>query len=265
MATLELEFNCMCLFVTDPQDGTVHVLMPATGSHHGGHQRHVVRVLHRSFVPNRGRSMEGWALDLRGDPVPPERPAPSDGAGPMAEIPDLTAVSKQKVQRRLVADWSLPDEVAARVTLRGGRMMNPEGEGTRWMLNDKPMELAHKVVWRMENVSEALTWIDLGGNHGPPIRSLSELDPESADTYRLSLYHVSEHALPPTPDGQLSEKEVRDHFAMYYRLLRVEPQLKHLPKLETRFAGRFDMDDGDAPHKKLANKTYNCKLAAASL
>lgn len=38
MATLEIDFHCLCMFVPDPDNKTVHVLMPA--SHHHDHGRH---------------------------------------------------------------------------------------------------------------------------------------------------------------------------------------------------------------------------------
>ncbi|MBV9110209.1 MAG: hypothetical protein JO306_12435, partial [Gemmatimonadetes bacterium] len=46
MATVEIEFNCLCLFAADAP-GAVHVLMPKTGDGHvHGHAMdpHVVRL-----------------------------------------------------------------------------------------------------------------------------------------------------------------------------------------------------------------------------
>lgn len=263
MATLELEFNCMCLFVTDPEDGTVHVLMPPTAHDHADHgnaglpatlprglKRHVVRLLHRSFAADQGRSLEGWALELHGSPAPPDTTLLRPAGGQNPEVVDLSGITNRRVSRDHLEREAYPNRVSALLTLRGGTATKLDDEDTKWVMDGRTIVMAHQVVWRLENVSEQLRWVDLGANHGPPLRSLSELEAEADGSYRLEVYHVTEKALPPTGLGYLNAAEVRKHFGAFYPLLGFKPGARHLPRLK--------------PGGKEGGK-YNCKTAQAEL
>lgn len=248
MPKLTLVINCLCLFVRDEQEKTVHVLMPATGhtghdGHDGGgghqHPEHLVQVLHRSFdkgqEKDKGRSMKGWALVLgEGDASadttlePPVLPPLGD------EVVNLTNLIDKEIERRLVADQHNP-EVAARITLRSGRVTRVVAEA-EWELKNRSIFLAHQVTWEMLGVPHDLTWIKLDPNAGdPPLKSLKELEPEDNLGYRIEIHHVTNEGLPPTSGGPLKPEEMAEHFRAFYSLFgmgQVDDSL--LPKLKSQ-------------------------------
>lgn len=255
MATLDLEINCMCLFATDEQAGTVHVLMPATHDH-GHDDQHVVRLFHRSFPDQQeGVSMEGWSLELGAKPGEGEagtavKPPAVDASGvAKGEIVDLSTVTDRTVSRTLAGADVYPDDLAARITLFHGSVAGREDEGTTWLLNETERVMAHKVVWRIENIPERLSWVDLGAGGSEPLASLADLEPEADGSYRLEVHHVTRKSLPPIELGQLDEKAVRHHFGAFYKLLEFQPADLHLPKYVKGGEGG----------------KYNCKTAQADM
>src|SRR4051794_25532547 len=97
MPRLEIDFNCMCLFVPDPKAGSgkglVHVLMPSTSDADGC--EHVVRM---DYVGKDGKSVqrrfEGWAVTLGGASPSVKLPltAPKDGSN--CHIVSLTPLTR---------------------------------------------------------------------------------------------------------------------------------------------------------------------------
>lgn len=235
MATLILDFHCMCLFVPDPETGSVHVVMPPM---HGGHphehetgapdpDKHVVRMLHPSFGQRKGRPMEGWALIL------------DDGSGPAAldlsipsepEIPDLSELSGRSVAPSLVYGLK-PQGVVSRVTLRAGRLDDTDSEGFEWTLGGiENRVLANRVTWRIPNVPDQLTWVRIGAAGPPPIVSLRELTPVEADTYRIAIHHETESTLPHEDGTGLDPAVARRHFAAFYAALGMTPPQEGTPE-----------------------------------
>jgi hypothetical protein len=230
MATLEIEFNCMCVFVPDPATQSIHVLMPSTehplsGCQHGGPERHVVRMLHDSFTGTfpKGLSLEGWGLELDGLGGPadtslqPTRPQPVPPPVPPTEIVDLSVLTgNRQLPRRLVEDGPDP-EVNARITLRSGRISTAYSEA-EWIFQGRSVRMAFRVVWEMDvDPDQELRWLPLQPTSPPPIRKLSEL---GSGPYRFAVYHVPDRALPPDPAdaGRLTPALVKDHFRALYVL-----------------------------------------------
>lgn len=257
MATLEIDINCLCLFVRDEAARTMHVLMPSTSSHHhhgADHQdafpQHVVRMLHGSFSEKKGRPMEGWALVFGERPGSADTTlAPSGDGGSSAEVADLTTLTGGKsIERRLVEDSV--DEVASRITFHAGKATALHAQAM-WELGDRSIFMAHQVVWHIENVPEELTWISLGAEQPSPLPSLKELRPEADGSYRLSVYHVAPDDLPPTGIGTLEPEQVKQHFRIFYDLLGIpNPGDDLLPQI----AGPF-----------MKGRTVNCGAAQAAL
>lgn len=243
MATLTIEFNCMCVLVPDPhpdsggERGTVHVLMPSTehplsGCNHGGPERHVVRMLHPSFAADhpRGLSMEGWALELG----PQEATAdttlqPAESHPETARVVDISALTDGRtLPRRLVERGDAP-EVNARISLRSGRLAWIEAEA-EWLFKGAPVDMAFRTVWEMEdlNPDEPLRWESMDATARPPITRLSDLG-EGPD-YHIAIYHVPDRALPPDPndDGKLLPSQVKDHFRALYVLFGISNPGEHM-------------------------------------
>src|SRR3954470_15370274 len=96
MVTLEIDLNCMCLFVPAPKPGTdkgsVQVLMPCT--HHAGQARHAVQIRYEQNGMEQARRMEGWVLVFgkAKDADARTELAPENGKT-IVEVLDLTAVT----------------------------------------------------------------------------------------------------------------------------------------------------------------------------
>jgi hypothetical protein len=210
-------------------------------------EKHVVRMLHRSFTAQpQGRPMEGWGLivdDGRG----PARleVAPAAPGVAKTEVPDLTAICKKVVDPALVSSLH-PQGVVSRVTFRAGEVSEVRSNGFEWTLdNQKDRVLAHAVTWVIHNVPDQLTWVRLNGPAGPPpILSLRELAPEANDVYRIAIHHETERTLPGAKGPGLAADDIQHHFAAFYAALGMappsatNPQEAHLlPVLEGKGGG----------------------------
>jgi hypothetical protein len=248
MATLELQFNCLCLFVPDAEERVVHVLMPGTNGHegheghdgHAGHHKHVVRMLHHGFEGGeklKGRDMEGWALTIGRENAPadawtdllPPRDAVSDG-----ELPDLSKITGKPVHPALLGKKP-NSKVAARITLRSGRVTRITSEA-KWKIDRDEFALAHQVTWEMDARS-VLSWEGLNGKPDgdpKPLEKLEDLEPEDDLGYKLRIFHVTEDALPPR-GGMLHPAEMRAHFGAFYPLVGEDfPKDALLPRMISR-------------------------------
>jgi hypothetical protein len=183
-------------------------------------EKHVVRMLHRSFTGQpQGRPMEGWALildDGRGqarlDLLPPGK-NPEDGS-----VVDVSALSGEIVDPLLLASL-LPRGITSRVTFRAGGCVALEAD-MRWAIGGgEPRRLAREVIWKIENVPDQLTWVRLGATLPPPILSLRELEAEENGEYRIAIHHETERTLPHGTEVSLTPAEVRQHFTAFYTAL----------------------------------------------
>lgn len=259
LAKLQIDFNCMCVFVPEERStgvGTMHVLMPDTSGHthraghgHGaeaasqGSEPHVVRMYHRNVNSAGGVDIEGWALELGQQMADTTlRPLSPDPDG--ADIVDLSDLTRRGVPRDVLAPSPFPP-LAARVSLGLGCTLTARAEA-RWRVAGRIIRMAHRLVWHIDGLlpDAELNWVGLGGKTGdPPLRSLSEVGPDCDDVYRLSIYHVPRRTLPPDPYGvgKLDPDEVREHFRALYRLVGVtDPGPDLLPQPDGGSGGRVN-------------------------
>lgn len=260
MATLKIDFNCMCLFVTDETTGDLHVLMPNTSGHSVGHQ-HVVRMVFRdSNGETIKRPMERWALNIS-SAAPPQEGEPTAAKSVLDEalIVNLTEVTGKRIDPDLVTG-AASDRVISRVTIRGGHVDAVKAQSKhRWLLKEHEYFMAHQVTVRMESVPEVLHWTPLGDPGSDiPLPTLADIKPEGDDNgvtvYALKVYHVLPQDLPPAASPKLNEEAIRDHFEAFYDLLGVEPDADLLPRRA------INLLNGGAPP---AGMEY-CKLAQVS-
>ena len=263
MATLKIDFHCMCLFVTSREDEAVHVLMPTTAGHGPDHQ-HLARLVYRDRDGRLQRApMEGWALSL-GKQMPRggDELDPAEAVRREALIVNLSDITGSRVPRELVTGEN-PDGVVSRVTIHGGQMPAVEAlTRHQWTLRGRRYFMAHRVTFRIENVHDVLDWARLGTHAAPvPLERLGGVMPEPTDpdrpaeVFTLKVYHVTEKGLPPQMAPNLTEKETRHHFAAFYPLL-----------------GITDVDDGLLPVRGPAGVgtapptgMEYCKTAKASM
>jgi hypothetical protein len=270
MPKLELQFNCLCLFVPDDAAGVVHVLMPGSNGHdgHAGHEKHVVRMLHHSFEGQEkltGRCMEGWALTLgprhasadtsllpKSD-ADHDRVRPVSGADHGAVLPDLSELTRDGRVRRALLGKEPENRVAARITLRSGGITRMASEAT-WEMGGRDFALAHQVTWTMD-IDDELKWEGLDDkpdDHPKPLRKLEELEPEDDGKpeddvlYRLRIFHVTEDALPPR-GGTLHPAVMRAHYRSFYALLGDnDPDDKLLPRMKSTAVVEVNCGAGSA-------------------
>lgn len=259
MATLQIEFNCLCLFARDEDANVVHVLMPSTAGHvhHANHReggvhahdeagadqdagsggsggavdQHVVRLIYPIFPePEQMRKpLEGWHLTVRHASGAADTTL---GSFPDAEIVDITRLTQAtgtsgglRVDPALAVfdpSTGLHGKVVCLITLRGGHMITAESE-MDWEFNGRPVKMAHQATWQIEDVQEALEWRS-ATNDPPPLPSLASLGapttlPNGQIGYRLSIYHTTSDALPPNHRGVRNPAEVARHFHAYYEML----------------------------------------------
>jgi len=262
MATLELQFNCLCLFVPVPDQKVVHVLMPATNDHagHAGHAKHVVRVLHKSFPEKEnvlGRGMEGWALTLGtrdaktntfAAPDANTDLSPPAGAINSGVLPDLTSLTSaaNTVAPGLRGD-SPGNLVAARITLRSGKVTRIDSEAT-WEIKRTEFPLAHRVTWEMPGDDVMVEWRGLN-NTTPatrPFDTLDTLEPEDDLGYKLRVFHVTEDALPPK-GGTLKPSVMREHYRAFFPLIGINaPGDELLPRISEKHIDQVNCGAGQA-------------------
>jgi hypothetical protein len=223
MAKLTIEFNCMCMFVPDPANGSVHVLMPVTAQ--GGHPRHEVRLRHSSFKgkeKKEGRLMEGLELVLRGRGKAHTDLIPSTPSDPQGELPNLSTIAGSKPVDPALLTSTKPSGVVSRITLLSGKVGEIRAHGKKWKLGGKDRVLAFQVTWTIDDVGE-LEWHPLHDSGAvAPLASLRDLKPEpgTADVYKLEIHHVEAGTL-TNPSKVLTAQGVRHHFGAFYTPLRV--------------------------------------------
>lgn len=258
LAKLEIDFNCMCVFVPEERAagvGTVHVLMPDTSGHHhaappGHHgenpapiKPHVVRLYHRGVKDALGLKMEGWILKI-GDGMADTtlRPMEPDLLG--ATVVDLTDLTHNGVPRDVLGNTpSTP--LASRVSLGLGATRMVRAEAVWWVAGRR-IHMAHRLVWHIDGLplNAPLHWVPLRGRtDSPPLSSIGDIEPDTDGVYRLSIYHVPEDTLPPDPfgAGQLDSDSVREHFRALYRLVGIpNPAPDLLPRPDLGSGGRVN-------------------------
>lgn len=231
MADLEINFQCMCLFVPEPavaggEEGTVHVLMPKTNCCSGAGANvpeHVVRLIHPDFAGTRGVPLEGWMLELGGGHGSADisLAPPGDQNEATPRIVDLTEFTGLRVPGELLSHGH--GDVNARVVLRRGHLQGLSAEA-HWKMNNTDVVMASGVTWRIEGVSgEDVRWTGPQAQGGGPVDILNLRPLEDGDeVIRFGIHHQPDEVL-DTPDvPRLEPAKVTDHFRAFYSLFGLE-------------------------------------------
>lgn len=242
---LTVKFTGLCLFARDEQEGCVHVLMPKmpeAGSHeHHAHEHNshhypahaATAYFHKRHAPPlRGKGGSRPTPGERGDHLP----QPLDnfsldltglgGAGVSlipSEILDMGRAVGARVNREVIDD---PDRICARVTLAGGKFVNP-GPGGWWSFRDgecgpeDTVQMAHYVEWEIDNIGATeLGWI-LKGVGNSDQRRPPALRPDSNGQIELHIMHAeTPHPdIPDTTPPRVPDPPDDTHFPVFYRLV----------------------------------------------
>lgn len=245
MATLQIEFNCLCLFAADEANQVMHVLMPATNGHeHHGMPKHLVRLIPGKDAAAPQIPIEGWivelgpetgeaALDVEVPAPPPATPGgPSEnGSSDRVKIVDLekltrdeTHPSGRKIRRELVE--GLHPSVATRFTLRSGRVIDADADAV-WKFGEEEVRMAHRVVWEMKDVD----WTPPAGMQVPK----AEVWPDGDALYYFRVFHTVPTDLPPRKTPETLPEDVALHFGIFYDLL--EPAGARADDVQPVFVG----------------------------
>ena len=247
MATLIVDFHCMCLFV--PDGDRVHVLLPAMHGDGGEtgdvicraedatatSHRHLARVRNPKFPDRKlGKPIDNLILklgngtgantDLNGNPERQPR------------LPNLTEVSNEFVPQALVTG-PLAEDLTARFTLGSGAVLSRHSDPHSWnWAGNTDIQLANTVTWIVPDSPDALDW-EWGANNERPIQSLSrDLTPLTEDVYRISIHHETKQTL---CGGEIDIAAMQHHFAQFYRLLGMQPPTPaECPRLFPEYAGK---------------------------
>lgn len=221
MATLEIDFNCMCMYVPG-KSGAMHVLLPKMG-HHTAHDAHAVVLAYHDMnhclqvVP-----MEHWELIVDGTTPRPTLWSYIAAIAFRNRLVNLSDLTKKPVDPQRVTSQT-PDGVVSRITLRKGRITRVDAQWHVWRVKGAKYRLAHRVTWRVENVPLDLLWQSLGtsASMGEPLDTLASVRPESprGPLYKLSVHHVLKEHVPPNPSNKLKDSELREHFKEYFKLM----------------------------------------------
>lgn len=276
---LRITVSGLCLFVPDPRDGRMHVLMPATGPHAHGIGRniepHVVRlaydVAHQYpdstgpeheivYVPVDNGALELLNLSTRSS---------LDLALP-ADVVDLDPIVREKVKReRLGPDTG--GRVRARMSVASGGVSGWD-KGVRWRLGtEEPQLMAISVDWTIPGVQLERLELQSVGLNGHATRPLQTLHPIDGAIH-LTLYHSPHHEIRPfrmSPD--LVRGAPAEHFAAFYHLFD-NPRATPVPRFEDALAEHASwtasyasMAGLQTPQSRLRGVDYTCVAARAEL
>jgi hypothetical protein len=245
----------MCLFVPEPLEpgselGTVHVLMPKTSCCHGagaGVPEHVVRLIHDDVARPKGVSLAGWTLELggaRGEAKVALDPQLDPNTGFMAEIVDLTKLTKLRVDRRRLEHGA--EAVNAHVAFRRGHLNKIEAEQV-WVIGGEDVFMAYRMTWRIDGVSEdQVKWTGPNGETVGPVDILNLTpggDGQDDKVIRFGIHHQPDRVLVTPRKPRLKPTEVTAHFRAFYSMFDVRnPDEFLLPEI------KFDIPPGDNVH-----------------
>lgn len=237
MANLEIDFQCMCLFVPEPRAprsrlGTVHVLMPTTRCCHGGGasiEEHIVNLIHEDTPDPKGASLAGWKLELGAGPASANvflKPRVRPQTRRKPAIVDLTRLTRLRVPRALLSDEG--DKVNAHIVLRGGYLKELAAEKV-WRFGTANVFMAYRMTWRIDGVSEGgVNWTGPRGATKGPVDILRltssgrEDQKGGADrVIRFGIYHQPDRVLEVPRQPRLDPREVTEHFRAFYGMFGV--------------------------------------------
>jgi len=244
MANLEIDFQCMCLFVPQPaspqgSSGTMHVLMPITNGccHAPGADvpEHVVKLIHGDLQEPRGVSLAGWRLQLgsgRGAADVSLEPRFRPKKKRKAQIVDLTRFTTLRVPPALLSDGK--GKINAHVALHLGHLEKLNAEAV-WDIGGEEVFMAYRMTWRIEGISEReVKWTGPNGETRGPVDILKLAPAGNGDkTIRFGIHHQPERVLDTPRRPRLDPEEVRDHFRAFYGMFDVQrPDGLPVPKIK---------------------------------
>lgn len=254
---LRIKFSGLCLFVADPCEPLMHVLMPDWRLGGAGTEHHARIFLERgSEIVDADRppfpvDMKDHVLDLRG--------LPSSSAGTTLELPhtvvDLHPTVYRKVPRkhlRRPADAI----VGTRITVPRSRPVESV-PGAMWsLLPYGTVEMTPQVVWTIPVDADELKWKRASlRNGGADPQDLRTVRPDGR-TIELRISHVPDPDVCRVPDLGYESP----HFPALYRLFtgaRLKPRLvQHKPgDIPGEMCLRAEGPRGGSP--------YTCMVAQA--
>jgi hypothetical protein len=249
MASLEINFQCMCLFVPVPRAprsrrGTVHVLMPTTCCRAGGAdiEEHVVKLIHDDTADPKGVSLAGHKLELGAEPGSANlslKPRVRTQEKRQPEIVNLTRLTRLRVPQALLSDGA--GKVNARVVLRGGYLKKLAAEKV-WQFGTRDVFMAHRMTWRIDGISkDQVNWTGPDGKTvaGPvdilgltPVGGAAEREDKDR-VIRFGIYHQPDRVLEVPRSPKLDPREVTEHFRAFYAMFGVRnADAFPLPRIE---------------------------------
>lgn len=244
MATLRIMFRCLCFFVRDEERGEMHVLTPATcgGCSSGGIPQHEAFLM----FPK-----EGGSLNTVGHFRKPGEPGkndfvkmedfalflPSNGSSAVLKfdqsIVDLNSITADTVAP-LLARGPRDVRISSRVTLRSGRMVEPEAPGN-WDFGGQPeIPLARDVSWIVEGLRDEPLELRVSrfgkGQQPNPAGDVevARIAPNADGEFLLQFHHGLRGDFGRKLEDRFPEEAVR-HFRAYYGLFD-QPAATPLPK-----------------------------------
>ena len=235
--TLRIKFVCLCFFVPDEANGTVHVLMPATCGHNPSaapvelHLASLVYPFPGGRLDEDGHvagpadphvkeftEMTGWALALGGD----------EGANPYfpEEVVDVTDNAGQVEPDLLVV--ARHPAVASHLVLSAGSFEHQESVA-KWLYNGRARSIAQQIFWTMQLPGDGLAWSrtrlkPIGAR--PAAGDIEQLPfiPARDGRVEIEVHHTTRAGFPIPPEPvELPPEVIARHFAAFYTLFRDPP------------------------------------------
>lgn len=262
---LQIMIGGLCLFVPDPDDDRMDVLMPETGRHPCGDgadpHEHILALRYDEGGEEREVLMKGGVLDLSGLSTS----APIFLSLP--EVVDLHRVTRKKINRDQPAG---PGQVRARLTVDAG-FASGHLPGARWELAPFGVQqMATAVTWTIPNIE--LDELNLGKFGLAPCagHELPVLRPKNK-VIKCRLFHIplSEKDREYPSTEELKPGDPALHFQRFYTLFK-DPNPGPVPK----FAGLCSTRRGEVRHsegtavslspEQLRGLQYTCMVASAT-
>ena len=240
MATFELQitFYGLCLFVPDDGRKTMHVLLPATGTHGTHHvEEHLLLLAYdRAYEDRSGSeplSGQPRSFDMSGSvPRWTNRSTGRLDLALPAEVANVSSVWGKPVRKGLLTGPRPAPGLASRMSMstgaQGGHL-----RGARWVFGGETRELTHALNWAIPGVGEeGLAWDPNSWEKGKDVPP--SLFPRGG-RIQLYVFHIPDEEKPtrlppaPLPGGEPSPGEEAHHFAAFYDLLD-SPSSRELPK-----------------------------------
>lgn len=263
---LRIEFAGMCLFVHDPDENVMHVLMPRMTHVHNPQDQHVARgFVHDRYVSKiegeggcetgvagwHCTNLQGQTLDLTAVGNAPLEPSLLGN-----DIIHLTRyLQGRRVPRRML-DGSDTSSLMAHVRLASGGLTRPN-RGARWTLPGcRGRRMAISGHWVIPGLAGSLT-LQMGSETW-------ELTPQGG-RIEIAIFHAPADETPDAGPIPLPSDAVVHHFASFYSLLDYDYQENEIPTCPTDIPTEFLPRGDDEPMDALSRlgRRATCFMAQA--